>query len=131
ALHPRTAAHLAALVRIMNTYYSNLIEGHDTRPRDIEPALAGRAWRLNGDLERKLSRQATVERRGPQTGRAAIPPFSRPRQTDMNAPVDPVAPRTAGHRYLAETHEVVNVGSELAGYDMYRQNPALVEAVHR
>ena len=31
-LHPRTAGHLADLVRIMNTYYSNLIEGHDTRP---------------------------------------------------------------------------------------------------
>src|SRR5882724_11167360 len=41
ALHPRTAAHLADLVRIMNTYYSNLIEGHDTRPRDIERALKG------------------------------------------------------------------------------------------
>lgn len=41
ALHPRTAANLADLVRIMNTYYSNLIEGHDTQPRDIERALAG------------------------------------------------------------------------------------------
>ena len=40
-LHPHTAANLAALVRIMNTYYSNLIEGHNTRPRDIERALAG------------------------------------------------------------------------------------------
>lgn len=40
-LHPRTAANLAVLVRIMNTYYSNLIEGHNTRPRDIERALAG------------------------------------------------------------------------------------------
>lgn len=40
-LHPRTAANLADLVRLMNTYYSNLIEGHDTRPRDIERALAG------------------------------------------------------------------------------------------
>lgn len=39
ALHPTTAANLASLVRIMNTYYSNLIEGHDTRPRDIERAL--------------------------------------------------------------------------------------------
>jgi len=27
------------LVRSMNCYYSNLIEGHDTRPRDIERAL--------------------------------------------------------------------------------------------
>jgi Fic family protein len=41
ALHPRTAAKLADLVRIMNTYYSNLIEGHHTRPRDIRRALAG------------------------------------------------------------------------------------------
>ncbi|KPF72550.1 filamentation induced by cAMP protein fic [Bosea sp. AAP35] len=41
SLHPRTAANLSGLVRIMNTYYSNLIEGHDTRPRDIERALAG------------------------------------------------------------------------------------------
>jgi Fic family protein len=41
SLHPYTAANLADLVRIMNTYYSNLIEGHDTRPRDIERALAG------------------------------------------------------------------------------------------
>jgi Fic family protein len=41
SLHPRTAANLADVVRIMNTYYSNLIEGHNTRPRDIERALAG------------------------------------------------------------------------------------------
>jgi len=40
-LHPRTAANLAGLVRIMNSYYSNLIEGHNTRPKDIERALAG------------------------------------------------------------------------------------------
>lgn len=41
SLHPRTAANLADLVRLMNSYYSNLIEGHDTRPRDIERALSG------------------------------------------------------------------------------------------
>lgn len=41
ALHPRTAASLASLVRLMNTYYTNLIEGHETRPRDIARALAG------------------------------------------------------------------------------------------
>jgi Fic family protein len=41
ALHLRTASNLADLVRIMNTYYSNLIEGHHTRPRDIERALSG------------------------------------------------------------------------------------------
>ena len=41
SLHPKTAASLAGLVRVMNTYYSNLIEGHHTRPRDIQRALAG------------------------------------------------------------------------------------------
>ncbi len=40
-LNPATASNLADLVRIMNTYYSNLIEGNNTRPRDIERALAG------------------------------------------------------------------------------------------
>lgn len=49
-LHPGTAANLADLVRIMNTYYSNLIEGHSTRPRDIERALAGE---LDDDDERR------------------------------------------------------------------------------
>ncbi len=38
-LHPKTAASLADLVRVMNCYYSNLIEGHNTKPRDIEKAL--------------------------------------------------------------------------------------------
>jgi Fic family protein len=42
ALNPRTASSLAGLVRIMNTYYSNLIEGNNTRPVDIEKALAGK-----------------------------------------------------------------------------------------
>ena len=39
-LHPRSAAGLADLVRVMNCYYSNLIEGHNTTPREIERALA-------------------------------------------------------------------------------------------
>src|ERR1700674_3154975 len=34
-------ASLADLVRSMNCYYSNLIEGHDTHPIDIERALKG------------------------------------------------------------------------------------------
>jgi len=49
-LNPRTAANLATLVRIMNTYYSNLIEGHNTPPRDIERALEGK---FEGDKERR------------------------------------------------------------------------------
>lgn len=35
------ASALADLVRSMNCYYSNLIEGHNTHPVDIERALAG------------------------------------------------------------------------------------------
>ena len=50
ALNPRTAANLAQLVRVMNTYYSNLIEGHNTRPKDIERALAGQ---FDRDQERR------------------------------------------------------------------------------
>lgn len=49
-LHPHTARQLSELVRIMNTYYSNLIEGHDTRPRDIERAL-------EGDLDENVERR--------------------------------------------------------------------------
>ena len=39
-LNARSAAGLAEAVRIMNCYYSNLIEGHNTTPREIERALA-------------------------------------------------------------------------------------------
>ncbi len=39
ALHPSTVASLAELVRVVNCYYSNLIEGHNTHPREIERAL--------------------------------------------------------------------------------------------
>jgi Fic family protein len=41
-LHPKSAAGLAELVLVMNCYYSNLIEGHNTTPREIERALQNR-----------------------------------------------------------------------------------------
>lgn len=40
-LHPQVRLSVAGLVRSMNCYYSNLIEGHNTHPRDIDRALAG------------------------------------------------------------------------------------------
>jgi Fic family protein len=49
-LHPTTGTSLADLVRVMNCYYSNLIEGHNARPRDIERALANQ---LEADHERR------------------------------------------------------------------------------
>ncbi len=39
SLPPGVVTALAELVRSMNCYYSNLIEGHDTHPVDIERAL--------------------------------------------------------------------------------------------
>ena len=39
SLPPSLVTSLADLVRSMNCYYSNLIEGHDTHPVDIERAL--------------------------------------------------------------------------------------------
>lgn len=39
-IHPVLRDSIGDLVRSMNCYYSNLIEGHDTHPRDIDRALA-------------------------------------------------------------------------------------------
>ena len=39
-IHPILRESIGELVRSMNCYYSNLIEGHDTHPLDIERALA-------------------------------------------------------------------------------------------
>lgn len=39
-LNPVVSQSVGALVRSMNCYYSNLIEGHDTQPRDIDRVLA-------------------------------------------------------------------------------------------
>ena len=41
SLHPLTAAAIATFLRPANSYYSNLIEGHDTHPLDIARALQG------------------------------------------------------------------------------------------
>ena len=41
SLPPGVQSALGTMVRAMNCYYSNLIEGHDTHPVDIERALKG------------------------------------------------------------------------------------------
>src|SRR3954468_344266 len=38
-LNPITTTAISDFLRPMNSYYSNLIEGHDTHPLDIEKAL--------------------------------------------------------------------------------------------
>lgn len=40
-VHPIVQLSIGGLVRSMNCYYSNLIEGHNTHPRDIDRALKG------------------------------------------------------------------------------------------
>jgi Fic family protein len=40
-LHPILRSSVGSLVRSMNCYYSNLIEGHNTHPIDIDKAMAG------------------------------------------------------------------------------------------
>jgi Fic family protein len=71
ALHPRTAATLARLVRIMNAYYSNLIEGHNTRPREIERALAGQFDKDEGRRNLQLEAAAHVTVQAEVDGLAA------------------------------------------------------------
>jgi Fic family protein len=58
SLAPQTALSLAGMVRIMNTYYSNLIEGNVTRPRDIEEALGSGAVAARGGAQSALIEQA-------------------------------------------------------------------------
>lgn len=41
SIHPMCIDAVAKLVSSMNCYYSNLIEGHNTKPIDIERALSG------------------------------------------------------------------------------------------
>ncbi len=81
ALPPRTAANLADLVRVMNTYYSNLIEGHNTRPRDIERALAGELDKDEGrrNLQLEAAAHVRVQREVDRMGNlgALPPPTSR------------------------------------------------------
>jgi Fic family protein len=63
-LHADSAASLAELVRMMNCYYSNLIEGHNTRPVDIERALADDldSDGARRDLQREARAHVRVQR---------------------------------------------------------------------
>ncbi|WP_254792174.1 Fic family protein [Celeribacter indicus] len=58
------ATALADLVRSMNCYYSNLIEGHNTHPIDIERALAGdySADPKKRDLQLEAKAHITVQK---------------------------------------------------------------------
>lgn len=82
-LHPLTADNLASLVRLMNTYYSNLIEGHDTRPRDIERALAGDFDENEGRRNLQLEAAAHVRVQAEVDRLAANGDLPEPASTDF------------------------------------------------
>jgi hypothetical protein len=62
-LAPATAAAIGDLVRGTNYYYSNLIEGHDTRPIDIERAVQAdfAAEPKRRDLQREAAAHIAVQ----------------------------------------------------------------------
>ncbi|WP_295391830.1 Fic family protein [uncultured Thiodictyon sp.] len=80
-LHPLTEGTLRALLRTINCYYSNLIEGHRTHPIDIERAMradyAGEPARRALQLESRAHievQQAIEERIAAEPGLAVCAP---------------------------------------------------------
>src|ERR1700731_1265537 len=73
-LRPHTRETVAALVRSMNGYYSNLIEGHRTTPADIEAALRNAREGTQPQKERQQLHLAHL-----QTQELRIPVWERPR----------------------------------------------------
>lgn len=64
SLPPGVVTPLSDLVRAMNCYYSNLIEGHATHPVDIERALAGEYSQdpKQRELQHEAKAHITVQR---------------------------------------------------------------------
>lgn len=56
-LHPVTQKAVAGLLRLINSYYSNLIEGHSAHPADIERAMRAdySSDPVKRDLQQKLA----------------------------------------------------------------------------
>lgn len=78
-LHPVVRLSVAELVRSMNCYYSNLIEGHNTHPRDIDRALAEDYSTDPHKRDLQLEARAHIEVQRTIDARADIPkpPASR------------------------------------------------------
>ncbi len=61
AVHPVTRRGVVALVRRMNSYYSNLIEGHNTHPVDIDRAMREDFSKDPAKRAKQLESKAHVE----------------------------------------------------------------------
>ena len=60
-IQPGVRKSIGDLVRSMNCYYSNLIEGHNTHPRDIDAALEGDYSTDAGKRSLQLEARAHIE----------------------------------------------------------------------
>lgn len=94
SMHPVTRAAAAELVRPMNSYYSNLIEGHDTHPLDIDKALRNELVKNKVDRDLQLEAVAHI--------RVHRELFARWR--DGHAPANP-----AGAAFLKDLHRAFHV----------------------
>lgn len=64
SLHPHALSLIGEQVRLMNCYYSNLIEGHSTKPKEIQDALNGNfsASAETRDLQLEAAAHIRVQR---------------------------------------------------------------------
>ncbi|MET4115919.1 hypothetical protein ABIB85_005155 [Bradyrhizobium sp. JR1.5] len=103
-LHPVIQQAIGDLVRSMNCYYSNLIEGHHTHPVDIDRALAGdySAEPEKRNLQLEARAHIDVQRKidfgsAPQSPRA----YRLPATPSQNGPQLPYCKRLPGLSDLA------------------------------
>ena len=80
-LNPITTAAIADFLRPMNSYYSNLIEGHDTHPLDIDRALKNdfSKDKVKRDLQKEANAHINVHKKISKEfkeGKIAPMPFS-------------------------------------------------------
>ncbi|MBX3208270.1 MAG: Fic family protein [Labilithrix sp.] len=80
-LTPRARVEVVELLRVINSYYSNLIEGHGTRPIDIERALRGDYSKEPAKRIRQLESRAHIEVQRKLEARLAADP-----ELDLCAP---------------------------------------------
>jgi hypothetical protein len=84
-LHPIVRLSVAELVRSMNCYYSNLIEGHNTHPRDIDRALSEDYSTDPRKRDLQLEARAHIEVQRLIDARADFPKPSGPIESSVRA----------------------------------------------
>lgn len=111
AFAPQTAHSLAAMVRIINTYYSNLIEGNVTWPRDIETALGSGAVAAG-----KMPQTVQIEKALAGSGRASDLLIEAVAHVRVQAKIDEMAtgsqvPEPASEEFIKWLHKEFYLGA--------------------